>query len=361
MPVLNFIWTVHQHFDVKAAVYHDFGKPLSLESVKDPIPTPGGVVIEVKATGLCLSDWHGWMGHDPDIRLPHVPGHEMAGVVVETGSQISTWKTGDRVTLPFVCGCGSCTYCREGNPQVCDHQFQPGFTHWGSFAPYVAIDYAENNLVSIPEEVSFQSAAILGCRFATSFRALVDQGGLQPGQLLAVYGCGGVGLSCIMIAKALNAQVIAVDVDPLKLSLAAEIGADQTVVSTDQPISQQIVDLSGGGVHLSVDAVGNTEIVKSSLNSLRKGGKHIQIGLLNPEKAGIVLPFDRIVANELQIVGSHGMQASRYKELMHMIIQGLLNPGKLVKQHVSLEDVLTILPQLDKSSSTGVTVINEFN
>ena len=346
---------------MKAVVYHEFGKPLSLEQVDDPSPTPGGVVIEPKATGLCLSDWHGWVGHDPDIKLPHIPGHEMAGVVVETGVEVNSWKKGDRVTLPFVCGCGTCTYCAEGNSQICNHQFQPGFTHWVSFAQYVAIDYAEHNLVRVPEEVDDQTAAILGCRFATSFRALVDQANLRPGQILAVFGCGGVGLSCIMIAKALQAKVIAIDVDQIKLNLAAELGADQIILSTDRATSEQVIDLTEGGVHVSVDAVGNHEIVKSSLKSLRKGGKHIQIGLFDPQVATIPIPFDRMVANELQLIGSHGMQAARYDKLMYMITQGLLKPGALIQRRISLKESLTILPGLNNSKSSGVTLIDSFN
>ena len=161
---------------MRAIFYEQFRGPVSVQNVAEPSPTPGGVVIRTKASGLCRSDWHGWMGHDPDIRVPHVPGHELAGVVESVGSGVRNWTPGDRVTLPFVCGCGSCPQCDSGNQQVCDHQFQPGFTHWGSFAEYVAIHYADNNLVRIPDPVDFVTAASLGCRFATSFRAVIDQG-----------------------------------------------------------------------------------------------------------------------------------------------------------------------------------------
>ena len=167
---------------MKAAVYREFAKPLTIRNLPDPTPPECGVVIRVKATGLCRSDWHGWMGHDPDIRLPHVPGHELAGVVEATGKEVIRWTVGDRVTLPFVCGCGNCPQCASGNHQVCDQQFQPGFTHWGSFAEYVAIDYADVNLVQLPDEINFVTAASLGCRFATSFRAIVDQGKVSAGQ-----------------------------------------------------------------------------------------------------------------------------------------------------------------------------------
>ena len=113
---------------MKAVVYEEFRGPLSIRSVPDPVPSENGVVIEVKASGLCRSDWHGWMGHDPEIKLPHVPGHELAGIVTAVGKKIKNWREGDRVTVPFVCGCGACPQCDSGNQQVCDHQFQPGFT-----------------------------------------------------------------------------------------------------------------------------------------------------------------------------------------------------------------------------------------
>jgi len=187
------------------------------------------VVIKVMATGLCLSDWHGWMGHDPDIRLPHVPGHELAGVIMVTGKDVTRWKVGDAVTLPFVCGCGTCPQCISGNHQVCDHQFQPGFTHWGSFAEYVAIDRADINLVRVPESLDFVTTASLGCRFATAFRAVAAQGKVAAGQWVAVHGCGGVGLSAIMIASALGANVIGIDIDDKKLDLARSLGAAATV------------------------------------------------------------------------------------------------------------------------------------
>ena len=236
---------------MRAAVYREFSKPLVIENVPDPTPSDDGVVIGVKATGLCRSDWHGWMGHDPDIRLPHVPGHELAGVVEAIGKDVLQWNIGDRITLPFVCGCGKCTQCASGNHQVCDHQFQPGFTGWGSFAEYVAIDYADINLVQLPDEINFVAAASLGCRFVTSFRAIVDQGKVSAGQWVAVHGCGGVGLSAIMIANALGANVIAIDISDEKLDFARLLGAVATVNATKtEDVVENVIDLTEGGAHI---------------------------------------------------------------------------------------------------------------
>jgi len=346
---------------VRAIFYDEFRGPVSVQNVADPAPTPDGVVIRVEATGLCRSDWHGWMGHDPDIRVPHVPGHELAGVVEAVGSEVSRWKTGDRVTLPFVCGCGICPQCASGNHQVCDKQFQPGFTHWGSFAEYVAIQYADINLVRIPGQLDFVTAASLGCRFATSFRAVIDQGELARGQWLAVHGCGGIGLSAIMIAHAIGAQLIAVDISDSKLEFARSIGAAACVnAAKSGDVAAQIREISGGGVHVSIDALGSPVTCFNSIASLRKRGKHVQVGLLSPEQRNARVPTGLIVANELEILGSHGMQANRYPQMLEMIVEGYLHPQKLIGQTIKLDKAAEALVNMDSFNETGVTVINEF-
>ena len=346
---------------MKAAVYEEYQKPLSIQNVPDPTPLSRGVVLRVMATGLCRSDWHGWMGHDPDITLPHIPGHELAGIIEAVGKKVTLWKKGDRVTLPFVCGCGTCPQCASGNHQVCDHQFQPGFTHWGSFAQYVAIDYADINLVRLPEEIDFVTAASLGCRFITSFRAIVQQGRLSAGQWVAVHGCGGVGLSAIMIADALGANVVAVDISDEKLELARSLGA-LAVVNANQTenVVEEIQDMTSGGVHVSIDALGSPQTCFNSMANLRKRGKHIQVGLMLGDHHHPPVPMDKIIAHELEILGSHGMQAHKYVDMMAMIEAGSLRPEKLIGKTISLEESLTELVNMDKFENTGVMVINKF-
>ena len=224
---------------MRAVVYEAFQQAPCIQSVADPAPENDGVVLRVMAAGLCRSDWHGWMGHDPDITLPHVPGHELAGIVEAVGKDVQNWQAGDRVTVPFVGGCGRCPQCVSGNHQVCDDQFQPGFTHWGCFAEYVAIQRADINLVRLPDSMSFETASSLGCRFITSFRAVVDQGAVRAGQWVAVHGCGGVGLSAIMIANALGANVIAIDIGTRQLEMARAVGA---VAMLDASQTEHVVD-----------------------------------------------------------------------------------------------------------------------
>ena len=346
---------------MRAAYFTEYQGPINIQTVDDPTPSNDGVVIKVGATGLCRSDWHGWMGHDSDIQLPHVPGHEFAGTIVGVGKDIKRWKQGDRVTVPFVSGCGHCPECHSGNHQVCDNQFQPGFTHWGSFAQYVAIDYADTNLIALPDDMEFATAASLGCRFATSFRGVIDQGKVSAGQIVAVHGAGGVGLSAIMIAAAAGAYVIAVDIDDSKLEFAKELGANATLnARTIDDIPTAIKDITRGGVHVSVDALGSEQTCFNSVASLRKRGKHIQIGLMTGDHAHAKVPMDRVVAHELEILGSHGMQAFRYDAMLDMIMTGKLTPQKLIGDRVTLAEGATALMNMDNFVGIGVTVIDRF-
>ena len=343
---------------MKAVYYEKFQGPVEIRQVPKPKVSPDSVIVKVEATGLCRSDWHGWMGHDADIVLPHVPGHELAGIIIETGSEISNFKKGDRVTVPFVSGCGHCPECVSGNHQVCDRQFQPGFTAWGSFAEFVEIKYADINLVNLPEEIDFVTAASLGCRFITSFRAVIDQGKVAAGQWVAVHGCGGVGLSAVMIANAAGANVIAVDIDDEKLKLAEKVGASVLInAKTVGSVSDEIKGITSRGAHISIDALGSQETCFNSISCLRKRGKHIQVGLMTGDHKHPKIPMDKVVANELEIIGSHGMQAFRYTEMFEMIKTGKLIPELLVGKTISLNEAPEALVNMNKFENVGVTVI----
>jgi alcohol dehydrogenase len=301
------------------------------------------------------------MGHDSDVRVPHVPGHELAGVVEAVGPDVKNWRGGERVTLPFVCGCGVCPQCARGDQQVCDRQFQPGFTHWGSFAEYVAIDYADANVVRLPDEIEDVTAAVLGCRFATAFRAVVDQGRLKGGEWLAVHGCGGVGLSAAMIAAALGASVVVIDIADDKLDFARSIGAAATVnARQSDDVVAAVREITGGGAHVSIDALGNPTTCFNSVACLRKRGRHVQVGLLLADQSRPPLPMDRVVAHELEILGSHGIQSHRYPAIFAMIASGKLQPQKLVGRKISLAEAADALVQMDTFAGTGVTVIDRF-
>ena len=264
-------------------VIEEFGGPAAVREVPDPTPAAHGVVVRVEATGLCRSDWHAWAGHDRTIALPHVPGHELAGTVAEVGPEVRGWRVGDRVTVPFVCACGSCPSCLAGDHQVCDRQTQPGFTGWGSFAELVALDHADVNLVALPDDLDAVTAAALGCRFATAFRAVVHQGRVRPGDWVAVHGCGGVGLSAVMVAVAAGARVVAVDVTAGALELAGRFGATELVDASTTDAARAVRAVTGGGAAVSLDALGSHPTAAASVRSLAKRGRHVQVGLLPPD------------------------------------------------------------------------------
>jgi alcohol dehydrogenase len=349
---------------MRAVVMEHIGGTLEVREVPDPAPPAGGVVVEVRATGLCRSDWHAWAGHD-DITLPHVPGHELAGVVSAVGSGVSQWSAGDRVTVPFAAGCGRCEWCLSGNAQVCPDQTQPGFTHWGSFAQYVALYAADTNLVALPPAVSFEAAASLGCRFATAYRALTGRARLAAGEWVTVVGAGGVGLSAVMIAKAIGARVIAVDRNADALDLAKSLGADHVIVSgapgADEAgdVPARVHEITGGGSHVAVDAVGSEETCADSILSLRRRGRHVQVGLLPPvDGRQPRVPMARVIGWELDLLGSHGMAAADYPGMLALIERDELRPHELIEQIVSLDDAAALLPTFDTASPVGMTIID---
>ena len=315
------------------------------------------MVVEVRATGVCRSDWHGWMGHDPAIALPHVPGHELAGVVAAAGPEVREWRPGDRVTVPFCCGCGRCEPCRAGHTQICDNDFQPGFTAWGSFAELVALPHADLNLVRLPDALGFVEAASLGCRFMTAFAAVTEHGRVREGDWVAVHGCGGVGLSALMIATALGAAVVAIDVDDATLELARTLGAVHTVDARAGDAADAVIELTGGGAHVSLDALGSAATCRSSIRSLRKRGRHVQVGLMLESDRETAIPIDRVIAYELELRGVHGMAVGRYDALLAMIAGGAVDPARLIGRTIGLEDAGAELAAMGAFAQRGVTVI----
>ncbi|MET0693278.1 MAG: zinc-dependent alcohol dehydrogenase family protein [Propionibacteriaceae bacterium] len=343
---------------MKAVVYDAIGEQPVVREVPPPVCPADGVVVAVGATGVCRSDWHAWRGHDP-VELPHIPGHELAGRIVELGSAVRHFRVGDRVTVPFVCGCGVCETCLAGDAQVCPNQTQPGFTGPGSFAERVALHAADANLVALPDAVDFVTAASLGCRFATAFRALTAHGRVGAGDWLAVYGCGGVGLSAVMIGVALGAHVVAVDISPAALALAAELGAEATVDSSLTDPAAAVRELTGGGAQVSLDALGSSQTAVASVRSLRRRGRHLQVGLLLGDQATPPLPMDLVLSRELELYGSHGMAAHEYPAMLRLIESGALHPERLVGSVIGLDDAPAALMAMDHPPTRpGLTVIS---
>ena len=340
---------------MRAAAYEQFRGPIELTDVADPTSAPGEVVVEVLAVGLCRSDYHGWHGTDPDIVCPHVGGHEFVGRVVAVGLGVTRVREGDRVVAPFVCGCGSCAPCQLGQQQVCRRQEQPGFTRWGAFAQYTTVPFADHNAVVVPPAVSHAAAALVGCRISTAYRGVIERGRLAADEVLCVHGCGGVGLAAVAFGRAVGAQVIAVDVSHDALALAAALGADVTLdASTTDDVGGAIHDLVGGA-HVSVDCLGHTTTASNSIMSLRPLGRHVQIGLFPAVTAD--LPIARVIRDELELLGVHGLSASRFDQVFALIADGRLDPAAMITQLLTLADIPQALPAMGSFTQPGVSVV----
>ena len=347
---------------MKAAIFESYNADLEVRDIAEPDCPADGVVVDVRACGVCRSDWHAWKGTDPDITAPHVPGHEFAGVVAETGPECRRFAVGDRVTAPFILACGHCADCLGGDATVCSDQHVVGFSAWGAFAERVAVPRADFNMVHLPETLDFTAAAGMGCRVTTAFRGLVDRARLQPGEWLAIHGCGGVGLSATMIGAALGASVLAVDVNDDALELARGFGASAVLNVTGlNNVGDAVRDLTGGGAHVSIDALGVTQTFHNSIAGLRKLGRHVQIGQPLEEHAEPTIPLLELVyARQIAVMGTRGIAASRFPALFDMIAAGRMDPGRLVTRTIPLEEAGAALAAMDGYAGSGITVIDRF-
>jgi D-arabinose 1-dehydrogenase-like Zn-dependent alcohol dehydrogenase len=347
-----------------AAVLTEYGEPLELTEVESVTPDPDGIVVETDACGICRSDWHAWKGHWPSVPTDgHILGHEPAGTVTAVGDEVEQFSVGDVVGIPFNVACGHCDNCWSGDSHLCSDGLSLGFTEElpGAFASEFAIPRADFNAVHLPDGMTPVEMAGLGCRFATAFHGLAHKADVDAGDWLAVHGCGGIGLSAINVGAALGANVVAIDLDEDALELAEQVGASATVTAGETDVPTAVAEITDGGAHISVDALGIAETCRNSIGSLAEQGQHVQIGMTTDDEAGeIELPVDDMVNTEKEFVGVKGMPPSRYSELFRMIADGKVTPADLVTSEVALEDVSDRLASMDDYDTLGMEVVTEF-
>lgn len=354
---------------MRAAVLEEYGEPLRLTEVSRPTPASHGVVVAVEACGVCRSDWHAWQGHGEwaNDRVPRgqVLGHEPAGRVVDVGETVAGLDTGDRVAIPFCLGEGGCHHCRNGRGHICDDGYALGFEPAapGAFAEFVHVPHAAFNLTPLPDGITFQTAAALGCRYATAFHGLAHRADVSLGDWVAILGCGGVGLSAVQIGTTLGANIVAVDRSADALDRAVDLGAEGTVTVDDGvDVVAELEALTDGGPHVSVDAVGSADTCRAGVESLRASGTHVQIGLTGAEDRGeIALPTDSMARWERSLVGARGCPPSRYEELLRLVAGGHVDPEKLVSRQLGLADISERLAAMTAYETRGIEVVTEFD
>ena len=347
---------------MRALLLEETGKPMEVKQVADPTLTADGVIIKVKANGICRSDWHVWMGDTNVVKqFPHVLGHEFTGIIEEVGPNVKTFKKGDQVIVPVAQGDNTCPYCLSGHHNLCNNRVIPGVNFWGGYSEFVHIPNADGNLVFLPESMDFVSAASLGCRFVTAFHGMVDQVQVRAGEWVVIYGCGGIGLSAIQIANAIGAKVIAVDIGEEKLAMAKELGAHFTVNSSLENPVEAVMEITKGGANVSVDALGITDTCQKAILGLGKRGRHLQIGLTTKKENGFIsVPMDFIVSKEIQVIGSSGMPTSRYSAMFNLIESVHINPSLLVTERVSLDNAYKVIEGMGNFANTGISVVDRF-
>lgn len=343
---------------MRAAVLRHYNADLSLESVPDPVCEADGVVLRVLACGICRSDWHGWVGEHPKVKPGAIPGHEYCGEVVAAGP-LAAWRVGDRVIAPFILSCGGCPECRSGQTTICKNQRVPGFGEPGAYAEYVSAPHA-HNLARLPETLTPALAAGLGCRVTTAWHALTGRAALQAGEWLAVHGTGGIGLSVLLIARALGARVIVVDVVPERLSHALGLGAEAAIDAHSGNVAAQIIDITGGGADVSIEALGLPVTTNGSIACLRAFGRHVQVGLPTGHTAVMQINMNAVYMKQLALFGTRGMPSWRYPSLLSMIETGRIDVRPIVAREVALSAASAELRAFNAPMPPGVAVITDF-
>jgi len=318
---------------MKAVRLIEIGQPLQLREI--PVPAVGEeeVLVRIKAAGICHSDVHYRTGVSSVGPLPHTLGHEIAGVVEEIGGSVTSVKAGDRVCLHYLITCGNCDYCRTAKEQFCQAATMLGKDRDGGYTEFIVVP--ARNAFPLPDEIPFEHGAVLMCSSATVFHAL-HKAALKPGERVAVFGAGGLGMSAIQLAKAFGAvTVYAVDINSQKLSLAAEYGAIPVDASSVDPVAKLHRSTGGKGVDVALELVGLPQVSRQAVQSLGVFGRAVLVGIT--DQLFSVDSYREVLGKEAQIIGSSDHLLQELPVLIEFVRQGTLDLSRVVTQSVPLE------------------------
>ena len=321
---------------MKAVVFHGKEGGLKLEDIATPVPGPDPVLVKVAACGVCHTDLH-YIEHGvPTFKAPPIVlGHEASGIIAEAGANISKFSEGDRVLIPAVLTCGRCSACRLGRENICSNITMLGNHFDGAYAEYVVVP--AKDLLHVPESIPLEEASIIADAISTPYHAVKNRARVRPGDTVAIFGCGGVGINTVQLATAAGGYVIAVDINERKLEWAREFGAVKTInASKVDRVDKEIKKLTGGGADIAIEVIGNPKTIVQAFESVRVGGRLCVVGY-TPEAISIIA--GKIMFKELEIVGSLGCRPVDYVPLIRMVEQGLIELKKLVTHRFRLDEL----------------------
>lgn len=321
---------------MKAAVFYGPNQPLRIEDVPRPKPGPDEVLVQVAACGVCHTDLH-YLDHGVKTFAPPplILGHEASGIVVELGPGVRGRKEGERVLLPAVVACGACEACRRGRENICDNLRMFGNNIPGAYAEYVVAP--AKDCIPLPEEIPLEEGSIIADAISTPFHAVKNRGRVRPGETVAVFGAGGLGMNVIQCAIAFGGNVIAVDVNQSKLDTAKKLGASATLNPKDvDRVDKAIKKLTGGGVNVAFEAIGKPETIRLAFDSVRRGGRLCQVGYCAED---VPLSVAKIMYYEIDVIGALGCPTVEYPALIDLVRRGRIEVSSMVTAKLPLDRI----------------------
>jgi propanol-preferring alcohol dehydrogenase len=320
---------------MKAAIFYGPNQPLKVEQVEAPKAAAGEILVKVAACGVCHTDLH-YIDHGvPTFKKPPmILGHEASGIVEALGESVANFAVGDRVLIPAVFTCGNCAYCRTGRENICLNMKMLGNSLDGAYAEYVVAP--ARDCLHLPKEIPLEEGCIIADAISTPYHAVKNRAKVRPGDVVAIYGCGGVGMNVVQVAAAAGAVVVAVDVDDEKLRMAAEIGAWKTVNAKALDPAKEIRKLTGGGADIAIEAIGNPMTIEQAFGSLKSGGRLCVVGYSDQD---VKFNAGRIMFREMEIVGSLGCRPVDYARLVDMAKGGKVKVAEMVTSRFPLDSI----------------------
>lgn len=321
---------------MKAAVFHGGDSGLRIEDIPVPTVKADELLVKVAACGVCHTDLH-YIEHGVPtfMKPPIVLGHEASGVVEAVGADVRTHEVGRRVLIPAVLTCGRCGFCRMGRENICSDMKMLGNHMNGAYAEYVAVP--AKDVLALPESIPLEEASIIADAISTPYHAVKNRARVRPGDVVVVFGCGGVGINAVQLSAAAGARVIAVDVNDRKLTWARAFGAAETIhASQVDSVAKTVKRMTGGGADIAMEVIGNPRTIEEAFDCVRVGGRLCVVGYTH-ERISIVA--GKIMFKELEVVGSLGCRPLDYVPLIRMVEQGLVEVKKLVTHRFKLDEI----------------------